>query len=139
MGTFPLSIFTDNMNSQMFIIILEGHLLAQAEVFHQNEWRLVMNNDPKHISKVVKEFLSQNIPNHLPWPSQSPDLNPIENVFGWVKREHIKLTPRTISELREKLEIVWSNINPEFLKPYCDSMPCRCQLVMESGGFPINY
>ena len=112
MGTFPLSIFTDNMNSQMFITILEGHLLTQAEVFHQNEWRLVMDNDPKHTSKVVKQFLSQNIPNHLPWPSQSPDLNPIENVFRWVTQELIKLAPRTISELREKLEIVWSNINP---------------------------
>ena len=81
MGTFPLSIFTDNMNSQMFIPILEGHLLTQAKVFHQNDWRLVMDNDPKHTSKVVKEFLSQNIPNHLPWPSQSPNLNPIENGF----------------------------------------------------------
>ena len=59
MGTFPLSIFTDNMNNQMFITILEGHLLTQAEVFHQNECRLVMDNDPKHTSKVVKEFLFQ--------------------------------------------------------------------------------
>ncbi|KAI6647836.1 hypothetical protein LOD99_8423 [Oopsacas minuta] len=37
MGTFPICIFTENMNSQMFVDILEGHLLTQAEIFHQNE------------------------------------------------------------------------------------------------------
>ncbi|KAI6655306.1 hypothetical protein LOD99_2141 [Oopsacas minuta] len=139
MGTFPLCIFTENMNSQMFVDILEGHLLTQAEIFHRNEWRLVMDNDPKHTSKLVKTYLVQNIPNHLPWPSQSPDINPIENVFSWVKRELIKLAPRTISELRKMLEIVWEKITPEFLRSYCDSMPHRCQMVIESGGFAINY
>ena len=90
MGTFPLCIFTNNMNSEMFINILEGYLLTQAEVYHKDDWRLVMDNDPKYTSKIVKQFLSQNIPNQLPWPSQSPDLNPIENIFAWVKQELIK-------------------------------------------------
>ena len=34
------------MNSQLFISIMEGHLLRQAEIFHGNDWRLVMDNDP---------------------------------------------------------------------------------------------
>ncbi|KAI6656059.1 hypothetical protein LOD99_11356 [Oopsacas minuta] len=100
------------MNSQMFVDILEGDLLTQAEIFHQNEWRLVMDNDPKYTSKLVKTYLVQNIPNHLPWPCQSPDINPIENVFSWVKRELIKLALRTISELRKMLEILWERITP---------------------------
>ena len=61
-----------------------------------------------------------------------------KNIFAWVKQELIKLAPRPISELKEKLEIVWAKINPEFLKPYCDSMSYRCQMAIESGGFPIN-
>ena len=48
----------------MFINILEGYLLTQAEVYHKDDWRLVMDNDPKHTSKIVKQFLTQNIPNH---------------------------------------------------------------------------
>ena len=138
MGTFPLSIFADNMNSQMFITILEGHLLTQAEVFHQNGWRLVMDNDPNTLRRLSRNFcpkISQTIYHGLRRALTSTRLR----MFSDGLNENTKLAPRTISELREKLEIVWSNINPEFLKPYCDSMPRRCQLVIESGGFPINY
>ena len=135
MGTFPFCIFTKNMNSVMFISILEGHLLRQADVFHQNEWRLAMDNDPKHTAKVTREFLAKNIPQPLPWPSQSPDLNPIENLFGWVKQELLKKGPRTVKEL----EIIWSHISPDFLQPYINSMSRRCQRVIDSGGFPIKY
>ena len=77
MDTFPLCICTQNMDSDLFLQIMEGHLIAQANVFHENNWRLVMDNDPKHTSRKVKVWLSQNVPKRIPWPSQSPDLNPI--------------------------------------------------------------
>ena len=139
MGTFPLCIFTHNMNSDMFLWILRTHLISQACVFHENEWRVVMDNDPKHKSKVVKNFLDENLPNQIPWPSQCPDLNPIENLFGWVKSELMKIGPKTISELKKSLEKIWNNIQPEFLKPYWSSMPRRCKMVINSNGHPINY
>ncbi|KAI6648646.1 hypothetical protein LOD99_8003 [Oopsacas minuta] len=101
MGTFPLCIFTDNMDAKMFIRILEGRLLTQAEIFHQDQWRLAMGNDPKHTSKVAKAFLIKNIPKQLPWPHQSPDLNPIENLFAWVKREILKRGPGQFLNSRE--------------------------------------
>ena len=87
MGTFPLCISTENMNSEMFVRILEGHLLTQAKVFHQDQWRVAMDNDPKHTSKISKEFLAKNIPKQLPRPSQSPDLNPIENLGPYSLRK----------------------------------------------------
>ena len=39
-----------------------------------------MDNDPKHISKVVAKWLKDNIIKVLEWPSQHPNLNPTENV-----------------------------------------------------------
>ena len=30
----------------------------------------------------------------LDWPSQSPDINPIENLFAWIKYQLIKLPHR---------------------------------------------
>ena len=61
MGTFPLCIFTENIYTEILIRILEGHLITQAEIFHKNEWRLAMDNDPKNTSKLAKAFLTQDI------------------------------------------------------------------------------
>ena len=96
-----------------------------------------MDNDPKHKSRVVKKFLDENLPNQIPWPSL--DLNPIENLCGWLKRELLKIGPKTISELKKSLEEIWYNIQPEFLRPYWSSMPRRCKMVIDSNGHPINY
>ena len=42
-------------------------------------WRFQQDNDPKHTSRVAKDFIQKNIPKIMDWPSNSPDLNPIEN------------------------------------------------------------
>ena len=139
MGVFPLCIFTENMNTDIFIRILESHLLTQAHVFHEDHWRIVMDNDPKHTSKKTKAWVAEHVPNIILWPAQSPDLNPIENLFGWVKQELLKQAPRTIPELKNKLEEIWTRIGPYFLKSYWESILRRCQMAIDKDGYPIKY
>ena len=81
MGTFPLCIFEQILDFSLFVKILEGYLLQQARIFHEDPMVLVEDNDPKHTSKVTESWMSQNIINKtLDWPSQSPDFNPIEKL-----------------------------------------------------------
>ena len=43
-------------------------------------WRLQQNNDPKHKSNICRQFIDENVPRLLDWPSNSPDANSIENI-----------------------------------------------------------
>ena len=139
MGTFPLCIFQETLDSNLIVKILEGHLLQQARIFHQDQWFLVEDNDPKHTSKVTKAWMSEYIPGKsLDWPSQSPDINLIENLFAWVKQELIKRRPNTIPDLIRELLSIWENIDT-YLEPYWSSMAKRCQMLLDSEGYKIKY
>ena len=75
----------------------------------------------------------------MDWPSNSPDLNPIENLWGIVKHRVEKHMPNNISELQQYMTEEWENIPDEFLTNLIGSMHNRCQLVIDSNGERINY
>ena len=110
------------------------------KTFHGNRWFLVQDKDPKHTSKVARTWMDTNMKkNQFEWPSQSPDLSPIENIFGWLKHQLIRRRPRTISDLKDQLLDLWESLSPEFLAPYWKSMKKRCELVTSNNGYAIKY
>ena len=75
----------------------------------------------------------------MDWPSNSPDLNPIENLWGIVKNRVEKHMPNNICELQQYMTEEWEKIPDEFLTNLIRSMRDRCQLVIDSNGERIDY
>ena len=75
----------------------------------------------------------------LPWPAQSPDLSPIENLWSLVSR---KLQGRVFSkpdQLWEAVQWEWNAVTPQTLAALYDSMPSRLEAVRKAHGYPTRY
>jgi transposase len=75
----------------------------------------------------------------LPWPSQSPDLNPIEHVWAYLKKKLAQYRPKNIGELKLKIMKEWNEIPTSFIRRLIDSMEHRVEKVVRAKGGHTNY
>ena len=75
----------------------------------------------------------------MEWPSQSPDLNPIEHLWEHLDRQISCRKPTNKHDLFKILKQEWEKIDNNVIVKLVDSMPCRCQTVINAKGFPTKY
>ena len=73
------------------------------------------------------------------WPPYSPYINPIENVWGWLKHQVAKDMPKSVKSLKASIRKYWNLLDEAFLAPYFNSMPERLEMIIENEGGKINY
>ncbi|KAG1016704.1 hypothetical protein G6F26_012315 [Rhizopus arrhizus] len=100
-----------NMDKELYKEILEDELERTIEYgvnrlgFERHQVIFQHDNDSKHTSKVVKEYLQKQSYTVLQWPEQSPDLNSIENIWSLLKRRlnDYETAPKGMNELYERV------------------------------------
>ena len=70
----------------------------------------------------------------MEWPPQSPDLNPIEQIWDHVDSKLRKMCNTSKNTLWLNLQSVWADISNETLSKYIFTMKSRCKAVIEARG-----
>ncbi len=103
----------------------------------QRQKRLAWAKDKKdwtaaaHSAKATSTWFKDHGIPVLNWPANSPDRNPIENLWGIVKRKMRYARPNNAEELKATIRATWALITPEQCHRLIDSMPRRIAAVIQ--------
>ena len=130
------------INSDAYIAILRDHLPQSVEnIFGDRRMFYIFQQDnaPVHSSRATQAWLEQNDVTTMNWPPYSPDLNIIENVWGWIITKLRSDPPTTIAELSQKVFRLWGQITPEYCASLFRSIPHRVRQVLATRGHPTKF
>lgn len=144
-GPGPLYRVKGLMDGKQYRQILKTHMAPYLNKFKEemkyDEVIFQHDNDPKHTSKVVKNYLENKGIAVLKWPSQSPDANPIEH--GWKQvKDQIYARADKASSLDDVFEIAkeeWNKIPLDFFRNLILSMPRRVEAIYNARGRHTKY
>jgi len=101
---------------------------------------LLEDNAPAHASKIVNKVKNALGLRRLEkYPSNSPDLNPIEHVRFYLKDKVRERKPQSLEELEIIVYQEWENISLNFIRDCIGSMPQRLTAVINSKGLHTKY
>ena len=128
------------MDAPVYIDVLEKTLLPFLSDVYPDGHRFMQDNDPKHTSRLGRRFLEDNEVTWWKTPPESPDLNPIENMWHELKeylRREVK--PRTKDELVGGIQEFWGSVSGEKCRKYIRHLHKVIPRVIELGGAATGY
>ena len=138
-GATNICLLNASVNSAVYQEVLRTHLLP----FLQRKLpkgRLQQDNAPCHTAKATQKFMKTNKIPLLTTPPESPDLNPIENVWHEMKH-YIRTTakPRNKEELLQAIQALWATVTPEKCNRYIGHLKKVIPKVIELNGDATGY
>ena len=139
-GLGPLFQINGIMDHFVYRDILEKQMVPFADDNMPLRWQFQQDNDPKNTSKFIKTWFNTNQISLMKWPANSPDLNPIENLWKQLD-DAIQLKGKIINgdQLYIELKQAWQEVNKLQIYKLIESMLCCCREVIKNKGCAIDY
>lgn len=139
-GVGNITFIEGTMTAKSYIDVLQDNLSESSNKLGLDGlYYFQQDNDPKHTARITQEWLLTNVPHRLITPPQSPDMNPIENLWSILDSQIRRRAISNKNSLKEALIDEWSKITSETTTKLIDSMPRRLQAVIDAKGMHTKY
>jgi transposase len=143
-GPGYLAKINGGLDSDLYCQILKDDLVKTIEYYSMDKSEVILqhDNDPKHTSTKAKKCLHEELQlTLLPWPSQSPDLNPIEHLWKELKKRlaGYETQAKSLAELWERIQLEWEKFTEDDCNKLIESMPSRIRAVLRAKGGHTKY
>ncbi len=134
-GMGSLHVLEGTMNAEMYIKVLEQHILpSRWRLFQGRPCLFQQDNAKPHTVAITTAWLRSRRVRVLNWPACSPDLSPIENIWRITKQKIRQRRPRTLQQMETYIRQEWDQIPTQKLQKLITSMPRRLQTVLKRRG-----
>ena len=118
-GPTRICIFEGIMKADLYTEIMESTLLPFICEVYPDGHKFMQDNDPKHTSRHARQWIEDNGVNWWRTPAESPDMNPIENLWHELK-EYIRreAKPKTKDELVDGISNFWATVDANKCRKY---------------------
>ena len=135
-----LIVIHENINAQAYtndVLAVEALPFIQ---FHGPNVTFMHDNARPHSSAITRQFLATNNVNVLDWPANSPDLNPIEQVWDELRRCFRRNHAiHTLNDLAAVLQVEWGNLHAPCIRRYVNGMRRRITTCIAQNGGHMRY
>ena len=124
--------------------VLSRHLLPEAKKLLRGNVKgepvFLLDGAPPHTATSTLNFMRRRKILYLKgWPPNSPDLNPIENLWAWLKSKTKQQDPQTAAALWHVAEQVWETVDADMCSSYVRSFGRRKRACIRKGGDHTGY
>jgi len=128
----------ERMTSARYIEIVQDKLPLFMNLHNCNKF--MQDGAPCHTAKASMAWFRENKISVLDWPGNSPDINPIENLWQVMKRKVEEKHPSSIDSLKSAIKEVWiKDITNEYCQELTDSIPRRLAAIIKNRGGTTKY
>lgn len=142
-GRSTLVVLRGKQKAEDYCSVLDKYLHPLMGKHIKNERGVLFQQDnaPIHTAFLTRDWLRFNFVRVMEWPARSPDLNPIENVWGAMVRDVYEGGKQyfSVSELQSAVVRAWNSISSTLHQRLVSSMPKRCIETLQNNGGKTSY
>ncbi len=134
-GVDPLCFLKSTVNVAIYQEILEHFMIPSVDkLYGDADFIFQQDVAPAHTAQSTKSWFNGNGVTVLDWPANSPDLNPIENIWGCCK-----LCSSKVENSEEKTRRLRIGLSAEFLYSMTCLVICSHRKSLLSNFYRVSY